>query len=127
MKLLHKGLSLALIIRQIPLFVLAMWSVIPGSAPDSPDQLLRVGLTYKFRSYSRRLRRSPGHIAGAFFCRSTRRGSIRATSAHLKLPDFDHPRRELALPSAGAPAGLGPHVKQALIAGENFRLGTPPG
>lgn len=67
MKFLPKGMSLPLIIRQIPLFVLAMWSVIPGSAPDSPDQLLRVGLTYKFRSYSRRLRRSPGHIAGAFF------------------------------------------------------------
>jgi len=44
MKFLPKGMSLPLIIRQIPLFVLAMWSVIPGSAPDSPDQLLRVGL-----------------------------------------------------------------------------------
>jgi hypothetical protein len=38
-----------------------------GSAPDSPDRLLRIGLTYKFRSYSRRLRRCPGHLAGAFF------------------------------------------------------------
>jgi hypothetical protein len=56
-----------------------------------------------------------------FFVRLTV-GSICATSAHLKLPKFDHSRRELTLASTGAPAGLGPHIKQGLIAAEQFAL-----
>ena len=68
------------------------------------------------------VRRRPGHLAGGFFEQIDRRCSICATSAHLKLPKFDHSRRELTLASARAPAGLGPHIKQGLIAAEQFAL-----
>jgi hypothetical protein len=120
-KLLRKGMSLPLIIRRIPLSMLAMWSVISGSAPDSPDQLLRVGLTLQVSLILTTTTQVPRPNCRGFFVRLTV-GSICATSAHLKLPKFDHSRRELTLASTGAPAGLGPHIKQGLIAAEQFAL-----
>jgi hypothetical protein len=118
---LRKGMSLPLIIRRIPLSMLAMWSVISGSAPDSPDQLLRVGLTLQVSLILTTTTQVPRPNCRGFFVRLTV-GSICATSAHLKLPKFDHSRRELTLASTGAPAGLGPHIKQGLIAAEQFAL-----
>lgn len=44
-----------------------MWSVTSGSAPGSPHHLLRVGLNYKFRSYSRRHVGAPATSPGLFF------------------------------------------------------------
>jgi hypothetical protein len=94
---------------------------ISGSAPDTPDLILRVGLNYSSNAHSRRRAGAPANLPGLLFsedriaapCASA---SIDPTSAHFLLPKFEHSGRKFTLTGAHAPTGFGPHFKQGLIA-----------